>query len=399
VLPSPVSGAPPRAGGEFLVNSYTTGTQFYGAVATNATGRFVVVWQSAGQDGSNYGIFGQRFDAEGTPLGDEFAVNTYTTDRQGGPAVALDGAGNFVVVWTSVPGQDGSNQGVFGRRYDASGAAVGDEFLVNEYTTFGQFSASVGFDSAGNFVVVWATEGSGRGIRARRFDANLLAGSELAVSTQTTLVKAAPALAMNPDGSFVVTWSSYGQDGSRWGVFGRRFDDTGDPLGGEFAVNTHTTLDQDRSDVAAVGGGAFVVVWHSTGQDGSAYGIVGRRYDALGNPLGGEFAVNAHTTSFQFSPRVAADGAGGFLVVWESDGQDGSGSGVFARSFDASGVPLDVVDFQVNSFITSHQRSPAIAGDDRGRFVVAWSDVIQDGNSHGMVGQRFGDLIFADGFD
>ena len=52
------------------------------AVAMDADGDFVVVWQSYGQDGSGYGVFAQRFNARGAPLGDEFQVNSYTTDRQ-----------------------------------------------------------------------------------------------------------------------------------------------------------------------------------------------------------------------------------------------------------------------------------------------------------------------------
>ncbi len=35
------------------------------------------------------------------PAGTEFQVNTYTTDAQYAPAVASDSAGNFVVVWAS----------------------------------------------------------------------------------------------------------------------------------------------------------------------------------------------------------------------------------------------------------------------------------------------------------
>ena len=43
-----------------------------------ADGGFVVTWSSAGQDGSGLGIYGQRYAADGTPVGSEFRVNTYT---------------------------------------------------------------------------------------------------------------------------------------------------------------------------------------------------------------------------------------------------------------------------------------------------------------------------------
>ena len=55
------------------------------------------------------------------PVGSEFQVNTYTTSGQQYPAVAADGAGNFVMVWESF-GQDGEFGGIFGQRYDTTGA-------------------------------------------------------------------------------------------------------------------------------------------------------------------------------------------------------------------------------------------------------------------------------------
>ena len=37
--------------------------------SANASGRYVLVWASELQDGSDWGIFGQRFSAAGTPMG------------------------------------------------------------------------------------------------------------------------------------------------------------------------------------------------------------------------------------------------------------------------------------------------------------------------------------------
>ena len=61
-------------------------------------------------------------------VGVELQVNTYTTSDQRSPDVALDGDGDFVVVWTSA-GQDGSQGGAFGRRFGSAGGALGSEFL------------------------------------------------------------------------------------------------------------------------------------------------------------------------------------------------------------------------------------------------------------------------------
>src|SRR5262249_32624893 len=160
-------------GGDVQANTFTEGPQLRTDVARDASGNFVVVWESGNytstQDGSYSGISGHRCAAGGTPLGGEFQVNVTTLGRQGSPAVASDAAGNFVVVWQSYSysqPQDGDSGAVVGRRFAANGAPVGGEFLVNTYTTGSQTEANVAADAAGDFVGVWGS-GSHGGARGR----------------------------------------------------------------------------------------------------------------------------------------------------------------------------------------------------------------------------------------
>src|SRR5438094_110086 len=152
MLPPALSAAAPGPlGGEFQVNSYTTSYQQVPHVAADPAGNFLVVWASFRQDGSEFdGAFGQRYDSGGTPQGPEFQVNTYTTHEKGQPAVAADAAGNFVVVWQSFL-QSGSGFSVFGQRYDAGGVPQGSEFQVNTSTTASEKSPAIAADAAGNF--------------------------------------------------------------------------------------------------------------------------------------------------------------------------------------------------------------------------------------------------------
>src|SRR5262249_31159942 len=140
-------------------------------------------------------------------------------------------------------------------------------------------------------------------------------------------------------GDFVVVWSSYGQlNATDSEVYGQRFSG-GSPVGPEFLVNTYTTSFQYTvaQTVAMAPSGEFVVVWASGGQDGDGYGVFGQRFDASGNKLGSEFQVNTYTTSNQKSPVVAINETRQFVVAWESFGQDGDNYGVFARRYDAAG--------------------------------------------------------------
>jgi len=266
---------------EFQVNTWTTSDQFGPFITSLSNGGFVVVWTSDGQDGSQWGVYGQRFDSNGNKVGSEFRVNAWTTSAQHGPSIASLSNGGFVVVWGSA-GQDGSSDGVYGQRFDSNGNKVGSEFQVNTWTAGWQGTSFV-----------------------------------------TSL----------SDGGFVVVWESTGQDGSGFGLYGQRFDSNGNKVGSEFRVNTWTTGDQDIPSVSSFYNGGFVVVWHSNGQDGSGFGIYGQRFDSDGSKVGSEFQVNTWTPNDQIYPSITSLSNGGFVVVWQSNGQDGSGSGVYGRIF------------------------------------------------------------------
>ena len=148
------------------VNSYTTSNQRLSSVALDADGDFVVVWHSNGSGGSDSSlnsIQGQRYASDGSTVGNEFQVNSYTTSTQRFPSVALDADGDFVVVWQSSGsgGSDSSSYSVQGQRYASDGSTVGNEFQVNSYTTSSQAYPSVALDADGDFVVVWDSYGSG----------------------------------------------------------------------------------------------------------------------------------------------------------------------------------------------------------------------------------------------
>jgi hypothetical protein len=118
-VPAQVS---PRAP-EFQVNSYTTGNQANPAVAADASGSFVVAWSSpgsAGTDASGFGVQAQLYDAAGVPVGGEFQVNSYTTGFQVSPTVGADPLRSFVVAWKSSAssGTDASGDSIQARIFD-----------------------------------------------------------------------------------------------------------------------------------------------------------------------------------------------------------------------------------------------------------------------------------------
>ena len=375
-------------GPEFQVNTYTTGYQRGTAVASDPAGNLVVVWGGYGQDEPTEGIYGQRYDSSGAPLGTEFHVNTYTTNYQRGVLVASDPAGNFVVVWNSQY-QDGSGMGVFGQRFASSGAPLGTEFRVNTYTTSFQWLGDLATDASGNFIVLWSGPGTldAAGVFAQRYaSTGVPLGGEFRVNTYTTGGQGVPSVAIGAGGDFIVVWSSE-QDGSFTGIYGQRFVSTGAPVGPEFRVNTTTTGLQWASSVATDASGGFVVAWNTY-----LVGVFAQRFATGGAPVGPEFRVSSYTTSYQLGSLVEADPSGNFVVVWTDTALDGSDFGVFAQRYASSGTLLGP-EFRVNTYTTNSQAGGSAAGDAAGNFVIVWTSRHQDGSQYGIFGQRFGRIV------
>ncbi|MGH7342160.1 MAG: hypothetical protein ACREKH_16845, partial [Candidatus Rokuibacteriota bacterium] len=352
-------------------------------------------------------IFAQRFDADGSPTGTEFQVNTYTTSYQQDPAVAVAPAGGFLVVWASGPG--GSVTDIQGQRYDAGGLPLGGEFLVNSYTTGLQFAPAAMSDAAGRFVVVWGSAGSsetdlhGTSIQARRFDAGgTPVGGQFQVNSYTTGNQYQPAIAVDDSGDFVVAWTSEDGTNDAYAVStqAQRFDAGGSAMGAQIQVSFPTADNQRRPQVAREPGGGFVVVWESDGSLGPdvvGTSIQGHRYDASGVPVGSQFQVNSYRNLDQRRPAVVAVDTDAFIALWDSEGglpgSDESGLSVHGQLFAANGLlagrRATIVPARVAKFVAK----PAVGN----RFTLPAADPLATGGALRFVdtGVTAGDDTYA----
>ncbi|MGB0910232.1 MAG: hypothetical protein ACPGYT_07705, partial [Nitrospirales bacterium] len=382
-------------GPEFQVNTYTPDSQFIPEVAMDEEGNFVAVWeswgdQSNGQDGDWSGIFAQRYDHRGIPLGVEFQVNTTHAGGQLDPDVAMDSDGNFVAVWESL--DDETSAGIFGQRYDQFGNPVGLEFQVNTYTDDWQGAPSVAMSSTGNFVVVWHSwyqDGSSRGVYGQRYNyTGTPQGPEFQINTHTDGHQDYPRIAMNDDGDFVVVWPSDGKDGSQQGISGQRYDHTGTPEGPEFQVNTTTLNSQTGPVVSMDSEGNITVVWtsrHNVNARGEGDKTVfGQRYDFTGAPVGSEFPIATDPDVYAGSVGMDDDG-NAWVIVIKKDQNDFD---VFMQGYNPAWALIGP-ELQVNTFTSDRQTYPKITINPNGHAVVAWTSLGQDGDSGGVFAQRY----------
>ena len=207
---------------------------------------------------------------------------------------------------------------------------------------------------------------------ARRFDSNgAPLSDEFPINVFTPGFKNLSGVAMSPSG-FVVSWFGAlppaGNGSSAYAIFARRFDADGNPMTGDLQVNTAALMGQySRPDVAMNGAGDFVVVWHDFYDN--FFTSSGRRFASDGSPIGVQFPLSTGAAS-AVGPHVASDGAGNFLVAWQSE--DADGLGIAARYWDIGGFSVSS-EFVVNEITTGYQFHPDAGVARDGTFVVSWT--------------------------
>ena len=228
-----------------------------------------------------------------------------------------------------------SQKDVFFQRFDATGQKVGGEVVVNQFAMLNQQQPAVAVLPNGNFVVVYVSERS---------------------------VLTIPTLILRGSGYVVPT--------ARADINARLFSAMGEALSGEFTVNTDS-LPCAAPAIAAGDDGTFTVAWVQPDPSKvNGMDVYARTFTASGSSSFNSFRANTHQPGAQQAPRIAALGAVQ-MVVWISRGQDGSKEGVFGRLI-SGGAPVGA-EFQVNSIPDGPQLYPVVAADGVNRFLVTWS--------------------------
>jgi hypothetical protein len=175
-----------KVGTEQKVNQTIDNQQTDSSITALTGGGWVVTWTSLGQDGSGYGIYQRKYNADGSTAGADIQVGTTSAGDQTLPNVTALADGGWVVTWTS-SGQDGSGLGVYQRRYGASGDAT-PEVKVNSTTAGDQSKSVVAGLAGGGWIVAWeAPDASSSGIFYRKYDnAGATSGTDIAVNATTT---------------------------------------------------------------------------------------------------------------------------------------------------------------------------------------------------------------------
>jgi len=255
------------------------------AVAPTKDGGFVVAWVKilfgVPSSSASPQIVVRRFDAAGVPLGAQLAVSqALSNDR---PALCVDSVGNVNVAWESVDDFAAFLPGHYGvslRRLSAVGVPLAGEQVVVAPLSNTPFHPSISCASNNTFIVVWhsdqAPATAGTDVVGQKYDKNgNKSGAPFLVNTSTANEQRNPVIAHDATNAYVIVWeTTTSTNGSKLGIFGRRYSSSG-KAGPVFEVVTHDATQRTLNPTVAPtsANGNFVVLWQTGTRE-----IWGRRY-------------------------------------------------------------------------------------------------------------------------
>ena len=358
---------------EFTLNSRTAQDQAEVRFVALDDGGFVAIWRSNLEtDGSagDFQLVGQRYDASGNPVGGEFDVSGALTGEGYNHTGITLANGQFVVAW-----EDTTDSTLVARIFNADGSPAGNEFPL---TPGPRFDVALSPLENGGFIATW-THFTGTSadaeIRGQIYTAaGQPVGSIINVNATTAGTQVNSDVAGTSDGGFIVVWqddSGLGGDNSLSGIKMQRFDANGQPVGGEVLVNSVITGAQVSPKIAVLDNGGFVVTWVSAG-NGDAGTLMARIYDSSGQPLGAEFAVSSSPSADEALADIVAT-EGGFFISWSEGITTPAGGDIRGQLFTNSGARV-AAETVINTIPTGNQSTPALAVLSSGAILAGWSD-------------------------
>ncbi|NUM55263.1 MAG: hypothetical protein HUU46_16580 [Candidatus Hydrogenedentes bacterium] len=329
-------------------------------------------------------------------FGDPAPVNTNAdsdVELDGNPSVASDGAGNLVTVWTSVNLQDNGigNDGDIFAAYSSDGGANWSDPIAITTDDAADQGPAVATDGAGNWVVAWSSDNDLGGVIGIDYDIlfsrstdngqtwsaptflNSLAPTSNAGDFDITVVAGGPDL-------FIAAWSSNANVGTGTDneIHYSRSKNGGGSWSDEAALNPDASSDATKYDqmpaLASDGAGNWVALWLGDGQD-SIYDVLSARSTNDGKSWKNQTTAGSGSGK----PSITTDELGNWAAVWHlldpAKGlADDDNDIVVARSTD-NGDSWSTPDF-VNSEADSDAHNdykPSIATDANGRWIAVWA--------------------------
>lgn len=339
------------------------------------------------------------------PLGLEFPLTRGIPGDQVNPSMVFGPSGGLIL-WQDAA-IDGHGLGIAALRLGADGKGVGSPRRVNEAVSGEQENPFITSFADGRSLCLW----QGGQVGFQRIVGRILSadgtplGADIPISVGDGEHQVDPVAVVLRDGSAVVAWASYRQEGSSsYDVFARRISSSGEFLGAEFRLNGTQGLNRRSPALAPLQSGGFLGVWvqerqvgvrdnsDSIGRSLAGYGapvfsvqIVARGFDGEGSPINNEVGISE--SGMSANPVVTALPDGGIFAAWtrRSPSDRQVRYDVYGRMLNGFGLPANG-ERLINIQTTGDQFRPRLAVTSYGVMAV-WTSMGQDGSWEGVFGR------------
>lgn len=355
-------------------------TSRYGESPTDADHRFAMNYNMASMEPYTY--LNASLGFHGMSMGSDLHAD------QLAPAIDQVENGNWAVAWQDDAEDDGIYQ-IYTRGFDSDG---NERFPKQRVNTVGINSVdatnpAMAMAPDGSFVIVWQSGQKAIKMRTFRPDGTVLGGFELPVVNVTGNGQVLnPDVAMDDYGNFVITWAD-DDDGN--GLFQVKAIGFRSNLSSWFTaktINTNSSGQQQKPKIAMAGNGDHVITWQDD-KDGT-WDVNVRGFNADGTEKFPQMPAQDDPTGEQRAPDIAMNDDGQFVIVWEDDTDLNNAYQVRAHAFQANGANL-FGDITVNKDAAGNQLSPSVDMDSNGHWYCVWEDSGQGGRGFQMMSNAF----------
>jgi hypothetical protein len=410
------------SGLELVINSNTSSQVHNPVAAFNAAGQAMVVWEN-----DLLGLRGRLYDAGGKPLGSEvpLVVNAAWSALPGSapiifhrdPAILFLPSGDFLLAWAQEKGSlewtiffenlEVTSREILVQRFTGSGQPVGQAHTISvpgsalkDNPRLALLPGGAGVMATWEGAVVIPAVAGQSGIFTRVLDVTGEPTADQIEVDQTSegWEASLAALAVAPDGSYLVAWDSAEIANTvNTAVVARAFDAAGHPAGDVFPVSASSALPQMRptlavngsvvedppagsaapgkaAGVAGAAGGkvtTYLLAYQSSFQDIWHAHVLGQVIDGSGNLLGNATTISSGANGLaEVAPTLVPAGAGTFRVVW-MEYDTWFPIGMAGVHVDATGTPTDAEVWINNKQINSQFRT-SLATDGAGNWIAPY---------------------------
>lgn len=304
----------------------------------------------------------------------DFRVNDDTTNRsQYNGRIGFDSLGQFTIVWEDYRNNNGN---IYCQRFNSNATYFGTNFKINVNPDSSSLPG-ISVTRNGNFGVCWLEinshipNSSKMKFRLFKKDATPLTG-EILLNDSSGNFGGIPSVCVNSRNEFTITWNQKG-------VLYQRIDSIGNKIGKNVLVNDNTVFARQGNPAITVRkDGSFIITWSDTRppSGGDADDIYFQMFDRFGNRISVNQKVNDDISTFnlQHSPKISSDSIGKFVIGWSDDRLNISHSEVFAQLYEGNGIK-NGINFRVTQSSTNFGKGICnVFKKPNGDLLIGWSE-------------------------